>query len=428
MVVTTDGSAVPIINNGTLASSSGFLTIDNGGATSTANVSLQNNGLIFAFGGNISVDFDPSPFGTVATESLVNSGSVIIRDGGNLSLNGGISGNDLSLNGTGSLQLQQPNAFAGSTKITGFGLGDEVIVFGQVPHGPYAYTNGTLSIGTAAAIPFAGNYSLGNFEASVIGAAGSPEAFAYAPDGSPGGVLEPDTVAPTAESVATGSGTSHLTLGTTAMDQVNADLETLTYVPADGVKGDLITVEATPPAPLATIRELPIAIAGPASGPTLTGPMAETAAAGGTVAVSGYYSDALAQSNPGQLFLGISGSSGTLTATDAFDSPVTGSGSANIALNTDHVDMNAILTGLYSTAAGTGGTDTIRFDVWNQAGMETTGSTTVTPGAAAMSAADFLAAIPASLGTVATADPSGGGAAAPMGAVTIQPMPLVLGR
>jgi hypothetical protein len=104
------------------------------------------------------------------------------------------------------------------------------------------------------------------------------------------------------------------------------------------------------------------------------------------VAVSGSYSDSFALSNAGSLFLGISDNRGTLSATDASGDAVAGSGSNSIALNTDYVDLNAILASLHYTASGSPGSDTIDFDVWNQAGVETTGNSAVTIGSSSISA------------------------------------------
>ena len=54
----------------------------------------------------------------------------------------------------------------------------------------------------------------------------------------------------------------------------------------------------------------------------------------------------------------------------------------NIAVQTDYVDVNAILASLHYTAGSGAGADTIQFEAWNQAGVETTASTAVTIDAA----------------------------------------------
>lgn len=51
------------------------------------------------------------------------------------------------------------------------------------------------------------------------------------------------------------------------------------------------------------------------------------------------------------------------------------------------MDLNAILSNLHYTAGASTGTDTIHFDVWNQAGIETTGSTAVTIDPSSLTAA-----------------------------------------
>ena len=128
---------------------------------------------------------------------------------------------------------------------------------------------------------------------------------------------------------------------------------------------------------------------GSSGGPTLVEPANKNVAQGGTVAVS--YGGRFAQSNTGQLYLGISDSSGTLSAMNAAGQTVAGSGTNSISLSADYVDLNAILANLHYTAGGSG-TDTINFDIWNQAGMQTTDSISVMIGGshnAAMTMADF---------------------------------------
>ena len=186
---------------------------------------------------------------------------------------------------------------------------------------------------------------------------------------------------------ADGNGTSHLSLGLTSLTQTNADLSSLTYVAAGGASADKVSVSVTPGAPVGTLRYIPITIGGGGSGQVLNEPPSETVASSGTVAVSGSYSDSFAQGNPGQLWLGISDSSGTLSSADASGHAVAGSGSSSIGLSTDYVDLNAILSNLHYTAGSSGGSDTIHFDVWNQAGVETIGATAVTVGATNMASA-----------------------------------------
>src|SRR5579863_1415900 len=182
---------------------------------------------------------------------------------------------------------------------------------------------------------------------------------------------------------ASGSGTNQLTVGDSSQSAINADLATLSYVAGATSGNAQIEITATespnPAGTLTTSRYIPIVVTGTGSGgPALNEPSSEIVSPSGTVAVSGSYSDSFAQSNPGDLFLSISDSSGTLSATDASGNPVSGSGTNSIALTTDYVDVNAILAGLHYTAGSAPGTDQISFQVWNQAGAETSGTTAVT--------------------------------------------------
>jgi hypothetical protein len=114
------------------------------------------------------------------------------------------------------------------------------------------------------------------------------------------------------------------------------------------------------------------------SAPSLAEPATAQVTPGGTVAVQGLYSDSFAQSNPGLLYLDISDSSGVLRAFDLAGNPVAGSGSGTIALSTTDADVNAILGSLQYVAGASSGSDSIRVDVWNQAGVETTDTVSVT--------------------------------------------------
>ena len=85
---------------------------------------------------------------------------------------------------------------------------------------------------------------------------------------------------------------------------------------------------------------------------------------------------------------GISDGSGTLSATNASGQAVAGSGTRKASrCQTDYVDVNAILASLHYTAGSGAGADTIQFQAWNQAGVETTASTAVTIDAASFNAA-----------------------------------------
>jgi hypothetical protein len=314
-------------------------------------------------------------------------------------------------------------ALADGASIAGFGPDDVITVpsgngldFSNLNNGTLDVTNGTTLV---EAIPLSGSYAAGNFEiCQEPQRIGVVTVVVYAPDGGPSNVplVSPDISAPASGTVAaqgtlglgsvslsegisslritatsgtlymsgaSGSGTDELTLGDTSQSAVNADLATLSYVAGATTGNAQIEITATesanPAGTPTTSRYIPILVSGTTSGgPTLNEPSSETVSPSGTVAVSGSYSDSFAQGNPGQLFLSISDSSGTLSATDASGNPVSGSGTSSIALTADYVDVNAILAGLHYTAGSAPGTDQISFQVWNQAGVETTGSTAVT--------------------------------------------------
>ncbi len=421
LTVNTAGSMVTIINDGTIATSPGeILTLDNGGSVFSSNTTLVNNGVIAVNGGHLNIEDAPPPFyGNIAPEVLINSGTVTLGNAGNLELNGTFQGGDVRFTSPATLDVESSMAFAGGAAITGFGHGTQIDLLGPARGGTLAFAGGTLDvIGSSGsiiqAIPFIGSYTLGNFELESLGGSSNPSIIAYAPDGGPSGVVQPDIVAPATAMVAqgatltlgnvsitntgsasdslsidagsgtlfmngaTGSGTSHLSLGSTAPAQINADLASLTYVPAAGATADTVTVTAFPPAPLQTERTIPITITSSSGSPALAEPSSETVVAGATQAVSGSYSDSFAASNPGFMYLGITDTSGALSATDASGHVVPGSGSNRITLNTDYADANAVLKSLTFTAGSTAGSDNISFDVWNQKGTETTASVPIT--------------------------------------------------
>ena len=65
LFVNTSGTAVPIVNNGTIeAPQDSLLSITNGGTETGAALTITNRGTIAANGGQISFDFAPPPFGT----------------------------------------------------------------------------------------------------------------------------------------------------------------------------------------------------------------------------------------------------------------------------------------------------------------------------------------------------------------------------
>ena len=441
LFVNTAGTAVPIVNRGVIEAPQGSLfTINNGGTQTTAAVSIANRGTLTADGGRISFDFAPPPFGSAPPEQFVNAGSVAVGNGGSLTLNGTFSGNDVAFNGPGALGLQRPQSFAGSTGVSGFGQGDHIDLYGPARGALLGVTNSILSAGTATTIPLAGSYVLGNFISDTIGTPGGQEIIAFAPAGAPSGIAEPDIVAPGTATVAqgatlslsdvsvtglgrasnilsvtagsgtllmdgaSGSGSHTVTVQSGTPDQIAADLATLAYVPAAGATSDVVRISAVPPAPVTTTRAIPLSIT-EGSGPVLSEPSSTIVSANGSIAVAGSYADSFAQGHPGLLFLGINDICGTLSATDATGNAVAGSGTDSIVVQTDYVDVNAILASLHYAAGPGGGTDTIAFDVWNQAGAESTASSAVTidpPALPAIATTNLSSAAPATAGTIPT--------------------------
>ena len=216
---------------------------------------------------------------------------------------------------------------------------------------------------------------------------------------------------------APGSGTNAITLSTT-YDNVNAILNSLSYTASSNpaVTSDTVRYDVWDQAGIETQASTGISTGNGSSGgsPQLNEPGYVSVAAGGTVAVSGSYNDSFAAGNPGKLYLGITDSAGTLSATDASGNSVAGSGSSSIGLSTDYVDLNAILASLHYTADAAGTSDSISFDVWNQAGVETGWSTAVSVAAAqhAPMLADFAPG--ASLGSAGMNQPQTGGAGSGM--------------
>lgn len=405
------GSApVTLINDGTITDSG------NGGMSLQAMV--ENHGLIAgnsAAGSQISIGL---------TGSIVNDGGTIVDAGGLIDFNGVVLGGTVAFTGSGGrLLLGVLNPFAQGAVVTGFGDGDRML-FGAFNPTSMSFSGGTLTLISGSFgedIPFAGSLGFGNFElnSTDTGANGTPTTtLLFAPSGGPAGTAsgEPDISAPGTASVAqggtlslndvsianvstlalditttsgtlfmngaSGSGTDHLSIAAgTSESQVNADLASLSYVPAAGSTGGTIEVSASAPFSFTgttdTIRYIPINVAGGNTGPALTEPSSESVTPNSTTSVSGSYADTFAQGNSGDLFLGISDSSGLLSAKDAAGNAVAGSGTNQIALSTDYSDLNAVLGSLTYTAGANTGSDTVNFDIWNQAGVETTGTVAV---------------------------------------------------
>ena len=456
-----EGSAETIVNNGTLASGSGgILEIYNNATSTGAGATLVNAGTIVADGGTVNIASNASYSlpGSLPDWTLANTGGAGVGDGGNLLIDGTVAGGDIAFTGTGALSLEQSHAMAGGAMVSGFGPGDILDLYGAAGDGgALSFANGTLDVtvnGTLAqAIALGGSFTTGNFEEYVAGGPGNPGEIVYVPSGGISGMFDPEIAAPATAAVAqgmtlalndvsienlgtqggtavitaesgtlyingaSGSGTHQLNLSADSTSQLQADLASLTYVPAADASADTVTIQVSPPAPVSTMRAIPIDITGSAapSGPVLQEPGSETVASGGSVAVAGSYSDSFAAGNPGLLFLGISDSTGPLTATNAAGQAVAGSGTNNIAVQADYVDVNAILASLHYTAGTASGTDTISFDVWNQAGVETMGATAVTidPAAQSMTLADFTTG-GASISTVQPTGSTGSAGSMPL--------------
>ena len=450
------GTGEAVVNDGLIASAAGGDVTFYDRQNQPAGATLVNNGSIDAAGFVALVNTADLP-GSAPDWQVTNAGGVTIQNGGAFEVNGTVSGGTIGFNGTGALSLEQIDAVNGVT-VSGFGQGDQIDLYSGAQGTLEAFNDGTLYIGTGTGsepIALTGSFALGNFQESTASAPGDADIVAYAPAGGTSGIVSPGIVTPAQDSVAqgatlilndvslvaqnggtisstgtyslaidagsgtlfmngaSGSGTNALSVAGTAA-QVNADLSTLRYVPAASASTDTIGFHANFGMILSN-RWLPITVtAGSASGPALNEPASETVSENGTVAVTGSYTDSFAQSNPGDLYIGISDSSGTLTATNAAGQAVAGSGTHQIALSADYVDVNAILASLHYTAGPNAGSDTISFDVWNQAGVETTGATAMTidppTQGASMTMADFASPNSSGVGGVMPSYDTGGAA------------------
>ena len=413
-----------LINNGTIDNT--FLSvfgpfINNGlfENTSLGGNTINNNGTI-AFTN-----------GQGMFEGSVVGGSIDLSNA-SLYMQDQVTGATINLTGTNELVLQTPTVFADGSVVNGFGANDSILLYPDalMPAMTLAFNGGTLQFvnqGTLAdAITMGGSFALGNFQ-EFQSDDDLPQAVVYAPDGGysalpPGGYSSttgvPDIAAPAQASVtqggtlslrnitiennstfgvtlsaiaqsgtlylngATGSGTNEVQLsGSTA--QVDADLANLRYVAATGATSDSVEIQAIvdnttnyppdanyPPPYVIAARWVPITISGASSGPTLSEPASETVATGGTVAVSGSYSDSFAQSNSGAMYVEAIATGGTLYATGASGNAAPGSGTDSIKWSTDYNDVNAVLSSLKFVAGSNAGSGSIYFEVWNQAGVE----------------------------------------------------------
>jgi hypothetical protein len=113
----------------------------------------------------------------------------------------------------------------------------------------------------------------------------------------------------------------------------------------------------------------------PGAPPALSLPSSESVTpSGATIVRPVSYTDSFAAGNPGTMFLSISTSAGTLSALDASGAALPGSGTQSIILNGSYAQVTTALNTLHYIAPATAGADTIQFDIWNEAGVETTGA------------------------------------------------------
>jgi hypothetical protein len=360
---------------------------------------------------------------TIANSSIFPMTVTVTADSGELFMNGAsgsgtsrvtVSGSTAEVNADLSNLAYVPAPGTTSDTIEVNGLIDFPSAFSAtnrwIPISISGNSGPTLSEPSSESVAADGTITVqGTYTDSV--AAGNPGAMYLAISDS-SGTLYADYGQAGQQQQAPGSGTNTITFQG-SYGQVDTILNTLTYVAGAGPGSDNVHFDLWNQAGVETTGDVPVTVTSGGSGggsPTLAEPANETVAQGGTVSVNGSYSDSFAQNNPGQLFLGISDSNGTLSAQDASGQTVAGSGTNSIALNTDYVDLNAILASLHYTAGANAGSDSIQFEVWNQAGVESTGITAVTVGAPAnaiaMSQQDLAA--PAPLPDVTASSVSGG--------------------
>lgn len=410
--ITAQTDAITSIDGGTVVNDGTIQVISSTDDTEAGtNSNLINNGVIQASGSEARIGL---------TGSVTNNATIAIGDGARMNV-ASVEGGVISFNGSASLALTSPMALSDGATIAGFGAGDMISMNAG---DNIAYSGGTLDVTSGGAlqqaVPLSGSYTLGNFELTqFLGPFGAePGYVVYAPDGGFSGNTDPDIAAPASGTVtqsgtltlggvqvsdassitisdasgtlymngASGSGTNSVT-ASGSVAQLNADLASLSYVAGAGTGTDTVSIfvkGSSPENPYndsQTLRDIPVTITPGSSGPVLSVPTSETVSADAIIGVSGSYRDSFAQHNPGMLFIGVTDSTGTLSATDSSGHAVAGSGSNSIGLGADFADVNAILSSLQYTAGPGTGSDTIRYDIWNQAGVETTGSTVVSIGA-----------------------------------------------
>jgi hypothetical protein len=175
-----------------------------------------------------------------------------------------------------------------------------------------------------------------------------------------------------------GSGTDAISISGT-LAQLNADLATLNFHAPTTAGTDTVSINVWNQAGVQVTQSTSIGVTGAA--PTsndlsVTVPASLSTAASGTVQVADSISDAWAAANPGNMTLNLSATAGTLAMT-ANGQAVTGSGTDAISISGTLAQLNADLATLNFHAPATAGTDTVSINVWNQAGVSTTQTTSI---------------------------------------------------
>ncbi len=176
-----------------------------------------------------------------------------------------------------------------------------------------------------------------------------------------------------------GSGGHSITL-TGSVAEINARLATLNYHAPNLAGADNVRLDVWNQAGIYASKNIAVTDRNPYDSRdiTFTAPAAATALLGETKSLG-----LLAVSNPwsehqsGNLSATVSATKGTLNITDAAGAAVTGSGTSTIRLVGSLAEINARLATLNYHAPNLAGTDAVRLDIWNQAGITASRSITV---------------------------------------------------
>lgn len=179
-----------------------------------------------------------------------------------------------------------------------------------------------------------------------------------------------------------GSGTSAIQL-VGSLAEINTDLATLSYTAGATTGNDNITVDVWDQQGLESTRGIPVTIGAavppPPTPPVISMPTTENVTTGSTTTVTGIsITNSFAESSPGAMLLNLSSSSGTLTMTDASGNMLPGSGTNAITVTGSLAQINADLTRLSFTAGSAAGNANITADAFDQLGLESTKSLSVT--------------------------------------------------